>query len=175
MTRLRTISRHTKWLLLFAMVTACSPQSPSEFTLHRGGSVDLNTVTDKVIFINFWAEWCKPCRKEIPELIAFQQKHKHTAMVLTVNADGAVGDTLTQQAEKLELDLPILLRDPRSFLGLKPSGVLPETIVISSGGRVENVITGEQTVASLEEYLANLSTPAISSANNTSTKQPVTQ
>ena len=36
----------------------------------------LSSDTDKVVVVNFWATWCKPCIKELPYFEAIQEKHK---------------------------------------------------------------------------------------------------
>src|SRR4051812_44729312 len=43
----------------------------------------------KVVLINFWATWCPPCRAEIPDLVALQDKYRDTVQIIGVSEDEA--------------------------------------------------------------------------------------
>ena len=72
----------------------CAPSAPEsapevghlapDFTLTdlEGNSVTLSAVRGKVVFINFWATWCPPCRKEMPEIEAIYQEYKNQDVVV---------------------------------------------------------------------------------------------
>lgn len=103
------------------------------------------------LLVNYWAEWCKPCLEEIPELGAFARKHAGTARVVLVNFDGITGDALQQQARTLGIPPELLLdRDPARELGLERPQALPSTFLIGPDGGQRDVLLGPQTVASLE-------------------------
>ena len=107
------------------------------------------------LLVNYWAEWCKPCLEEIPELDAFAAKHAGTARVVLVNFDGVTGEALQQQARTLGIPHELLLdRDPAAELGLARPQALPSTFVIGPDGAQRNVLLGPQTVASLEAAIA---------------------
>ena len=48
------------------------------------------------LLINYWAEWCGPCRKEIPELNRLAQHPQAAVQVLGVNYDGVQGEALAR-------------------------------------------------------------------------------
>lgn len=110
----------------------------------------------KVVFINYWAEWCKPCRTEMPELNAFQKQMADQVKVLAVNFDGVQGEQLAQQAEAMGIEFTVITKDPMPQFGLTPSGVLPETLVFDQQGVFHKVLLGPQTISKLEQVVAAL-------------------
>jgi thiol-disulfide isomerase/thioredoxin len=54
-----------------------TPQTTGvSFKTMQGDVVDLSTLSDKVVFLNFWATWCGPCIKEMPSLQALYNKYE---------------------------------------------------------------------------------------------------
>jgi thiol-disulfide isomerase/thioredoxin len=114
-----------------------------------GHSGRFNDLQGRWILVNYWASWCEPCIKEIPELNRFAQEHADKVMVFAVNFDGAQGAELRQQVEKLQFAIPVLLADPAARLGYERPQALPSTFVFGPDGKFRQVLQGEQTVASL--------------------------
>jgi len=65
-----------------------------EITFHdlNGKEIKLSDYKDKVIFVNFWASWCTPCKKEFPDLIRLIENNKGRAMLLAVSSDDNKAD-----------------------------------------------------------------------------------
>ena len=107
-----------------------------DFTLvdRQGKTWTLSELKGQVVFLNFWATWCAPCREEMP---AMQELHemlpKDTFKMLTIlnNDDPALADRF---AAKLGLTMPIL-DDQANAVGPKYglTGV-PETFIINKKG-----------------------------------------
>ena len=97
---------------------------------------------DNWTVINYWAVWCKPCRKEIPEL---NDLNDVTGVeVLGVNFDRKSGEALYSDAQDLGLEFKNI-KDPSHQLGIERPSVLPTTVVLSPSGDVEAVLIGPQT------------------------------
>ncbi|WP_461515930.1 TlpA family protein disulfide reductase [Porticoccus sp.] len=141
---------------LLLSLLGCTDGQPG-YTLTDGSKLRFDELHGKVVLINYWAVWCKPCREEIPELNAFQQTHGDQVQLLAVNFDGVVGDTLTQQANELGIKFPVLTSDPRQQFAVKASGVLPETLVIDREGNFQQVLLGPQNEEKLASVLQQLS------------------
>lgn len=99
------------------------------------------------IFVNYWAEWCKPCIREIPELNGLDRREGYR--VLGVNFDGATGAELEEQVEALGVEFPTLEKDPGPRFSLETPEVLPTTLVLAPGGTLHRVLVGPQTAESL--------------------------
>jgi cytochrome c biogenesis protein CcmG, thiol:disulfide interchange protein DsbE len=51
-----------------------------DLPLVSGGSVKLSDLKGKPVVLNFWASWCSPCRKEMPDLQAITDKYKDAGL-----------------------------------------------------------------------------------------------
>lgn len=143
-------------LLLCSVLLGCAPdraQNPAAvFALTDGGSIDLRSPA-KLLVINYWATWCAPCRKEIPELNELDHQLSDRLDVIGVNFDGVVGEQLEQQMAKLGIEFDNLFIDPRQIWGLDAVTVLPETLIINGQGQLIHRLIGPQTKSSLETLI----------------------
>jgi len=102
------------------------------------------------VVINYWAQWCKPCIKEIPELNALDRDYPQVT-VLGVNYDGATGEELEQQLSQLGIEFNTLDTDPAIQLGVPRPMVLPTTLILDPGGQLSATLVGPQTLESLAQ------------------------
>ena len=58
-----------------------------ELTDLRGKSWDLKSLSGKVVLVNFWATWCPPCRKEMPDLEKLYKEFKTKGLVVLAISD----------------------------------------------------------------------------------------
>lgn len=139
-------------LPLLGLLAACTPSEATYSTLN-GEKIALSDWHGKVVFINYWAEWCRPCRTEIPEFNTFALRNPDELKVFSVNFDGVQGQALIEQVKAMSIEFDTLLGDPRSALGAPPSVALPETLVIGRQGELHKVLVGPQTLEQLNEVL----------------------
>ncbi len=92
----------------------------------------------RVVFVNFWATWCAPCKEEAPSLDRLYRSFPRESFeILAVSIDAEGQDReVSEFGVDYGLSFPILL-DPeqRTYGAYKASGV-PETFVIGVDGRV---------------------------------------
>ncbi len=128
------------YLLLALALTACSGEpAPRD---------ELSELRGRWVVINYWAEWCKPCIKEIPELNELAREYPDVAVV-GVNFDGAEGEELANQISQLGIAFPILAEDPAARLGIPRPAVLPTTLILDPQGKLAHTLVGPQTLESL--------------------------
>lgn len=114
----------------------------------HGEAVTAQQLEGQWVLINYWAEWCGPCRTEIPELNALNQS-RDDVTVLGVNFDGLQGDELMDAARALGIQFRVLGVDPAERLELPRSAVLPVTYIVDANGVVRESLVGEQTADGL--------------------------
>jgi len=100
------------------------------------GTLRLSDFRGKVVFLNFWATWCKPCEEEMPSIERLHRKFKDRGLVvlaISMDADGA--PVVRPFVAKHKLTFPVGL-DPRLAVS-GPYGVwaLPVTLIIDRSGR----------------------------------------
>lgn len=123
----------------------------------HGWTVADEALRGRWLVINYWAEWCAPCRKEVPELNRLSgELPAAQARVLGVNFDALQGEELATAVRALGIDYTNLERDPAARLGLEASAVLPVTWLVDPQGQVRERLTGEQDAAGLRARLAAL-------------------
>lgn len=119
----------------------------------------LSAYRGKIVVLNFWATWCIPCRKEMPDLAAIQNEFA----ALGVQVVGSSADTISDRSKVLEfiketrINFPVWLgattEDMKRF-GLGPA--LPGTAIIGRDGKILALTNGVITQASLRKQLDGL-------------------
>lgn len=110
----------------------------------------------RVLLVNYWAEWCAPCREEIPELNRFAREAEGV-LVLGVNYDQPPAEATRKQIKKLGIEFPVLSADPAARWEQARPTVLPSTFVIGVDGHWRATLVGPQTEESLHAAVASLS------------------
>ena len=100
-----------KILLVSLILLGCSAKTAPQFELLEGGSIDLQS-PQKLVLINYWAIWCAPCRKEIPEFNQLLAEQGNNIAVLAVNFDGSQGQQLRDEIAKLGIEFPSVVCCP---------------------------------------------------------------
>ena len=140
-----------KAFLVTAILVGCS--NDTGYKLIDGSSHSFSNDEGKYTLVNYWAEWCQPCRVEVPELNELAAEHADQLTILAVNFDGEQGPELLEQLGKIDIQFPSLAVDPRAKWGLERPKVLPETLIINSDGELVKRLIGPQTLESLMAFI----------------------
>lgn len=138
-------SKRFPLIALLVLLALGSCERGDVVTLADGGRVPFDHWAGRWLIINYWAEWCAPCRKEIPELNLLHAERASTgAVVLGVNYDALTGEALTSLIDEMGIDFPVLLEDPRERWAVEQPAVLPSTIIVKPSGELSQVLVGPQ-------------------------------
>jgi thiol-disulfide isomerase/thioredoxin len=122
-----------------------------------GHKVSAGRLDKQWFVLNYWAEWCGPCRTEIPELNHLAEALKAKKIgVFGVNFDNVQGEELKGASEKLGIKFTVLAQDPAELFDLPRSEALPVTYIIDNKGKVREQLMGEQTAAGVMAKLEEL-------------------
>ncbi len=138
----------TLWSLgAFAQITTKIGQSSPNLVFEKIINFNQNNATladfkGKVIILDFWATWCSPCIKSLPELETLQTKYKSDLQVITITSDPA--ERIEKFLSKKPLKLPIVIDEQRKLATVFPHRTVPHTIVIDKSGTVRAITSSSQ-------------------------------
>jgi len=112
-------------------------RAQADFTLTdmQGKSWTLRSLQGKVVLVNFWATWCPPCRKEMPDLDALYRRFKDQGLVILSISDEEADKVKSYLAEK-PVTYPILLDPGRKVNDLFRINGIPKSFVYDRNGRL---------------------------------------
>lgn len=106
----------------------------------------------KWIIINFWATWCPPCLKEIPDLIALHRDRKDI-VIIGVAIDYQNPGTVMEFTQSLSVNYPVVLGDKKIAAQIGPLSMLPTTYVFNPAGRPAVYKVGLISRADIEGFI----------------------
>jgi cytochrome c biogenesis protein CcmG/thiol:disulfide interchange protein DsbE len=101
-----------------------------------GREVSTDSWRGKVIIINFWATWCGPCRAEIPDLVALQEKYRDRLQVIGISQDEASPDVVKRFAVEHRVNYPVIMTTPEIDQLFPGIGALPTSFIVDRESRV---------------------------------------
>lgn len=123
----------------------------------NGATQSLSGWKGQPIVVNFWATWCAPCVREMPELDALQKKYPLVRFV-GIGVDSAAN--MQKFVEKVQVSYPLWVIGAGAIDTLRklgnPSGGLPFTIVFNADGGINRKILGEIQPDDLNQTLSGL-------------------
>lgn len=109
------------------------------------------------VVVNYFAEWCAPCLKEIPELNGFAQfaeQNEHVSL-FAVSYDALSKDELTALKQRYNMSFALIDSQAPKMLNERPKS-LPATFIITPDGNVAKQLLGEQTNEKLQQVIEAL-------------------
>ena len=111
-----------------------SPKKIEALNLKKldGTSVNLRNISNNYLIINFWATWCPPCIKEIPDLLEIQEKFKEKIKLVFISVDSSPEKVIPNFIKKNKFKNFDVYTD-QQFLASKNLNIkiMPTTIIIN--------------------------------------------
>jgi len=107
-----------------------------------GRALSLASLSGEVVVINFWASWCRPCRRELPGLDALNKDLARSGgrvVAISIDEDRENARRFVQEHG---LSLPVYHDGPNGIARQLDLGSIPTTLVIDRGGRIVDVRSG---------------------------------
>ena len=142
-------------LILIPILGNATPKDPvlaDDFSLPdlNGNSVQLSDYRGKWVVINYWATWCAPCRKEIPELSELHTE-RPDIVVLGLDYEDIERSKLDKFMQEVHISYPVLELDTYNMPAtLEVPKALPMTIIVDPQGFRVRTYYGPITRAEIE-------------------------
>ena len=144
----------SKIIQLFCLLLLFACQK-NDIEVFNGSNTNLDKLQGNWVVINYWADWCAPCIKEIPELNEFANENKDI-LVFTFNFDQLDQEDLAPVANKFNIKVPSLVTHPRDIWGIQTPPAVPATFFINPNGELSLSLFRPQTKDALNDILLDL-------------------
>ncbi len=132
---------------------------PPNYNVEKSDFVNLSDYKGKVVILDFWATWCPPCRKGIPDLIEIKKELKDKGVeVIGISMDsftrgGATKNDVIPFIKDYGINYPILIGDPNVTQQYGGINSIPTSFVIDKEGYIVSYYQG---LIEKEQYLSDI-------------------
>lgn len=137
------------------------PLAPSFASRSLDGQVVASTqFAGKVYIVNFFASWCPPCRAEIPDMVALQERYGRKGFTFIGVAVNETEPAIRDFIAKNRMDYPVVMADDKivsAFSRYVAGGLsaIPTSFVVNSSGHMTQVITGGRSKEDFEKIIVD--------------------
>jgi cytochrome c biogenesis protein CcmG/thiol:disulfide interchange protein DsbE len=127
-----------------------------DFTLSdlKGKAFSFRSLRGHPVIVDFWATWCAPCRKQIPELVAIYQRYRAKGLrVIGISFDTVRGEgvkAIKPFAQEFRINYPILLGTDQVANQFGVFGI-PTTLFVDREGKLVGTVVGGGKMGELTE------------------------
>jgi thiol-disulfide isomerase/thioredoxin len=126
-----------------------------------GPMVDSTNFAGKVVILDFWATWCVPCKAEMPDLVALQDKYRADGLVVLgadVSWSGENASTVLGFLAGFTptVNYPVVMSDAATESQFGGINAIPTTFIIDRQNRIQKKYVGTQTFSTLEHQIIPL-------------------
>jgi cytochrome c biogenesis protein CcmG/thiol:disulfide interchange protein DsbE len=122
-----------------------------------GNMYTMDRLKGKPVLINFWASWCEPCRKEMPDLIKLYGQYKDRIEIVAVNVTARDSSEPVQAfVQEYRLPFPVLLDNKGEVADQYHIAPIPTTYFVDKNGVIAERQVGVTDYAALEAKINRL-------------------
>lgn len=122
-----------------------------------GTIIELNKLKGKVIMVNFWATWCGPCVKEIPDFVELYNQYKDKGLeIVGISIDQKGWAVVQPFIKKHRIEYPIVLATPQFAGDYDNINAIPTTYIVNKNGYIVERLLGSRSKSMLEAKIKPL-------------------
>lgn len=101
-----------------------------------GKTIKLSDYKGKIVILDFWATWCPPCRKGIPDLIAIQNQFKKDVIVIGISVDTQTKKEVPGFVANYGINYPVVYFDEKVVKDYGGISAIPTSFVVDQKGNI---------------------------------------
>lgn len=145
-------------ILVISTGPVWADEAPGNYSVIQNSLPDSVSLKDKVVYIDFWASWCVPCRKSFPWMQEMYDKYKSKGfIIIAVNVDKKQGSA-KKFLENNKASFPIIFDSTGSLAESYSLEAMPSSYIYSRDGKLSSMHLGflEDEMDNLEDQIIEL-------------------
>jgi thiol-disulfide isomerase/thioredoxin len=122
----------------------------------QGNQVKLSDYRGKVVILDFWATWCPPCRKGIPDLIDLKKTYKDRLAIIGISLDTDSKNDVVPFMKEYGINYKVVYGDNDVVQKYGNIQAIPTSFIIDQKGNIVTSFVGLQRIETYKSYLNNL-------------------
>jgi cytochrome c biogenesis protein CcmG/thiol:disulfide interchange protein DsbE len=102
----------------------------------NGGNIKLSDYKGKVVIVDFWATWCPPCRKGIPDLIDIKKQYGDQIVIIGISVDTDSKGDVVPFIQKMGINYPIAYATQEVTKAYGGVDAIPTSFVVDKAGKI---------------------------------------
>jgi len=145
-------------VFMFSSPSLAQSKKAPEFSLKdiEGKTIKLSDYKNKVVLIDFWATWCPPCRKGIPDLIELQKEFPKNFVVLGISVDSDTKEDVPGFVKNYGINYPVVYGDQSTAKLFGGVSGIPTSFLIDKKGNIVDKHVGLVPKETLARGIKNL-------------------
>jgi cytochrome c biogenesis protein CcmG/thiol:disulfide interchange protein DsbE len=108
----------------------------------EGKSLKLSDFKGKIVIVDFWATWCPPCRKGIPDLIEIQNEFKNDVVIIGISLDRETKKDVPAFIKNYKINYPVVYGNSEVAQSYGGVSAIPTAFIIDKKGNIVDMHVG---------------------------------
>jgi cytochrome c biogenesis protein CcmG/thiol:disulfide interchange protein DsbE len=113
-----------------------NPALDFKLKLTDGKEIKLSDKRGKIVIIDFWATWCPPCRRSIPDLIDIQNKYENKVVIIGISLDRDTKPDVVPFIKEYGINYPVAYGTTEVVEAFGDIEAIPTSFIIDKSGRI---------------------------------------